>query len=137
MTTAEPRGTLTAGDSDQMRQLYRERAYLVAALVRSAVLDQGREAVIAYNDPDAPDLPVLYADTSAGQISWHINPVDLPLLAAVPVVADDDPRARWDGHDKQTALARLHALATPGREVRVTDQSAPQHQNGFPCAPTQ
>lgn len=99
-----------AGDSDQVRQLYRERAHLVAALVRWAVLDAGRDAVIAYNDPDQPHLPVLFADTSAGQISWHINPDDLSLFAAVPIVAHDDPRARWDGHDKHTALARLRAL---------------------------
>ncbi|MBN9748623.1 hypothetical protein DMP23_47440 [Amycolatopsis sp. A1MSW2902] len=95
-----------------MRQLYRERAHLISALVRRAVLDPGREAVIAYNDPDEPRLPVLYADTEAGQVSWHINPDDLPLFAAVPVVAPGDPRARWDGHDKQTALTRLRTLAT-------------------------
>ncbi|MBN9748562.1 hypothetical protein DMP23_47090 [Amycolatopsis sp. A1MSW2902] len=109
--TAEVAGTGPAGDSDQVRALYRERAHLVAALVRAAVLDVGRDAVIAYNDPDEPRLPVLYADTDAGQISWHINPEDLPLFAAVPVVDPGDPRARWDGHDKQTALTRLRTLA--------------------------
>lgn len=37
---------LTA-DSEQVRGLYRERAHLMAPLVRVSVLDQGREAVIA------------------------------------------------------------------------------------------
>lgn len=108
----EPAGAGPAGDSDQVRQLYRERAHLISALVRRAVLDVGRDAVIAYNDPNEPRLPVLYADTDAGQVSWHINPEDLPLFAAVPVVDPGDSRARWDGHDKQTALTRLRTLAT-------------------------
>lgn len=106
-------GTDLAADSEQVRGLYRERAHLLAALVRLAVLDRGQDAVIAYNDPAEPDLPVLYAHTSAGQVSWHLNPEHLGLFAAVPVVAPDDPRARWDGHDKDTALARLRELAEP------------------------
>jgi len=104
-------GTDLAADSDQVRSLYRERAHLVAALVRLAALDRGHPAVIAYNDPNEPALPVLYVHTDAGQISWHLNPDHLPLYTAVPVVEPDDPRARWDGHDKTTALARLCALA--------------------------
>jgi hypothetical protein len=85
--TGEPAGTSVAGDSDHVRQLYRERAHLISALVRRAVLD-------------------------AGQVSCHINPDDLPLFAAVPVVDPGDSRARWDGHDKQTVLTRLATLAT-------------------------
>ncbi|MBO0880987.1 MAG: hypothetical protein J2P17_11715 [Mycobacterium sp.] len=97
-----------AADSDQVRGLYRERAHLIAALVRQADLD----AVIAYNDPVEPELPVLYAHSPAGQLSWHLNPEHLALFTGVPVVAPDDPRARWDGHDKETALARLSKLST-------------------------
>lgn len=104
-------GTDLAADDEQVRGLYRERAHLVTALVRLAALDAGHPAVIAYNDPREPMLPVLYVHTAAGQISWHLNPEHLLLFAAVPVVEPDDPRARWDGHDKDTALARLLALA--------------------------
>lgn len=115
--TEKAAGTGPAGDSDQVRELYRERAHLISALVRRAVLDGGRDAVIAYNDPAEPRLPVLYADTDAGQLSWHLHPDDLPLFAAVPVVGPGDARARWDGHDKQTALARLRTLATSGHDA--------------------
>lgn len=100
-------GTDLSGDDEHTAELYRERAHLLAALVHLAELD----AVISYNDPNEPNLPVLYVDTVAGQISWHLNPDHLPLFAAVPVVDPEDRRARWDGHTKDTALARLRAVS--------------------------
>lgn len=121
-------GTDLSADSEGIRDLYRERAHLIAALVRLAALDSDRPAVIAYNDPNEPALPVLYVHTKAGQISWHLNPDDLSLYAAVSVVEPDDPRAIWDGHDKDTALARLRALAE-GQSQRGGLLRRNRHQN--------
>ncbi|RBM17965.1 hypothetical protein DI005_20770 [Prauserella sp. PE36] len=115
-----PAGTDLAADGEQVRDLYYERAHLLAVLAHRLA----REAVIAYNDPREPALPVLYLDTAAGQISWHLNPKHLSLFDTVPVVQPSDPRAAWDGHDKNTALTRLRALAqltSPAGESTQTD----------------
>lgn len=98
-------GTDLSADSAEVRELYRERAHLVAVL---AALYPAR---IAYNDPREPALPVLYLHTKAGQVSYHLNPDDLDLFGHVPVV--DGERSvftAWDGHDKATALQRLRRL---------------------------
>jgi hypothetical protein len=81
------------------RALYAERnllAQLVATMLGGWVVGI---------DSDNPDMPVLAIATSAGQISWHINPDDL-VLDRSPV----DVSAVWDGHDKATAQARIRAL---------------------------
>jgi hypothetical protein len=83
---------------------YRERAHLAAYLAAR------HPSRIAHNDPTAPDWPVLYVDTPAGQLTWHLNPDDLDLFTHVPVVASDDPAARWDGHTTPEKYRRLDAL---------------------------
>ncbi|MFC7344887.1 NUDIX domain-containing protein [Saccharopolyspora griseoalba] len=98
-------GSDLAGDSDQVRELYRERAHLVAVLAAQF------PARIAYNDPREPTLPVLYLDTTAGQVSYHLNPEDVALFGHVPVVDGDISSAVWDRHNKATALQRLRQLA--------------------------
>lgn len=84
--------------------VYRERTHLVAHLARL------NPSVLSYNDPDEPGWPVLYIDSPTGQLSWHINPDDLDLVADVPVVPGDDPRAQWDRHTVDEKYRRLDQL---------------------------
>ncbi|MFE7462274.1 WDGH domain-containing protein [Nocardiopsis terrae] len=84
--------------------VYRERARLAAYIAAR------HPSRIAYNDPESPDWPVLYIDTPASQLTWHLSPDDLDLFAHVPVVAPEHPRARWDGHTTPEKYRRLAAL---------------------------
>lgn len=78
--------------------LYRERAHLVAHL---AAVYPSRIGV----DPAEPDWPVVYVETEAGQLSWHIAPADLSLFSHVPR-GDVD----WDGHSTALKYQRLDNL---------------------------
>lgn len=88
--------------TDSETNPYRERAHLVAHLAAQYT------SVIAYGDD--PDWPVVYIDTPAGQLSWHLALSDLDLFAHVPTVAPEDYRAQWDGHDTPTKYDRLDEL---------------------------
>lgn len=81
-----------------MDDVYRERAHLVAHL---AALYPSRIGT----DPAEPDWPVVYVETEAGQLSWHIAADDLPLFAHVRR-GDAD----WDGHSTKEKYRRLDNL---------------------------
>lgn len=86
---------------------YRERAQLLAWLAAEA------PAVIAPAlDLDEPGWWIVYVNTTAGQLSWHISPRDAGLFTHVERVEPDDPRARWDGHTTAEKYDRIRALAT-------------------------
>ena len=85
--------------------IYRERAYLVAYLATRY------PSVLSYADPNEPEWPLVFVDTPAGQLSWHIAPEDLELFAALPIVEPYDARAIWDGHDAVEKYERLMRLA--------------------------
>lgn len=78
--------------------VYRERAHLVAHL---AALYPSHIGV----DPAEPDWPVVYVETDAGQLSWHLAADDLPLFAHVL-----RGEADWDGHTTVQKYARLDNL---------------------------
>ncbi|MFE4527132.1 hypothetical protein ACFRMO_08030 [Streptomyces anulatus] len=80
--------------------VYTERAHLLAVVV---ALFGG---VLSYTDPLTPGWPVLYVESPAGQLSWHIHPDDVWLFDQVPVV-DDYP---WDRHSTATKYRRVRAL---------------------------
>ncbi|MFD6401137.1 hypothetical protein [Nocardia sp. NPDC060249] len=89
-----------AADTSKARELYNERAALISVLASLF------PAAIAYNDPKAPDVPVIYIDSPCGQLSWHINPAHLRThFAAVPTVAPHS--IRWDGASKDVVLERV------------------------------
>lgn len=94
-----PNDPLQADDTD--RALYRERAHLVAFLAACY------PSLIAYNDPDEPNWPVVYVDSPAGQLSWHINPDDLDLFRHVTCNTVHYLRGQWDGHDTEEKYRRL------------------------------
>jgi hypothetical protein len=85
--------------------VYTERAVLVSFLC------QLYPSVMSYNDPAEPDWAVVYIDTPAGQLSWHIAPKDVMLFAHIsPPVDANDRRARWDGHTTRQKYLRLGDL---------------------------
>lgn len=84
--------------------VYRERAHLAAYVAAR------HPSRIAHNDPASPGWPVLYVDTPAGQLTWHLSADDLDLFPHVPVVDPDHPAARWDGHTTPEKYRRLGAL---------------------------
>jgi hypothetical protein len=85
--------------------VYRERAHLVAHVASLY------PSVIAYSDPSEPEWPVVYVDSPAGQLSWHLSKDDLDLFPHVPVVPADDSRAQWDGHTTEEKYERIGSLA--------------------------
>lgn len=96
----------TISETDGMRDLYRERAHLLALL--ASVLDPSMSH-IGETDPEAEGWPVLTFETPAGQGSWHIAPGDVALFAHIrPTTADDRP---WDGHTTEEKYARVALLS--------------------------
>lgn len=81
-------------DKTSMDDLYSQRASVVAALARMAIM-AGFKAGVGLDDKEANDIEwrrVLYVDTPAGQVSWHIAPCDQHLLEGIPAYA-----GKWDG----------------------------------------
>lgn len=89
--------------------VYRERAQLVA-LVASL-----HPSVRAYSDPDEPEWSVVYVDSPAGQLSWHIAESDIDLFTHVPLVDAGDPGSIWDNHTTEEKYRRVAEL-TKSRE---------------------
>jgi hypothetical protein len=83
---------------------YRERAALIAYLTANY------PSVIYYDaDPEAPGWPVIFTDTPAGQMSWHLAECDLGLFPHVRAVLLDRP-SPWDGHTTGEKYGRLADL---------------------------
>jgi hypothetical protein len=100
---------------DEVAAVYRERAHLVAYL---AAVHPSALGI----DPDEPDRPVVYIETDAGQLSWHLAPDDLPLFAHVPRSA---PGGLWDGHTTEQKYARLD---NPTRTIAAREDSCSPEQ---------
>lgn len=78
----------------QNNQLYTERAFAAIALARMALL-AGFKAGVGKDDKEQNDdewRVVLYVETPAGQVSWHIAPDDQTLLEGLPAYD-----GVWDG----------------------------------------
>jgi hypothetical protein len=88
----------TAGD-DGAREIYRERAHLVALLATiypAALIEHEPH----HPAPSAPAIrDVVYLETSRGQLSWHVHPDDVDeLFRHVGRVLPDDLAGKYDGH---------------------------------------
>jgi hypothetical protein len=88
---------------EQVRALYRERAYLVAFLA------SWYPSYIGYTDPAEPTYAVVTIQTPAGQMSWHIAPQDRELFEGIPATLDPAD-ATWDGHTTDVKYVRLYNL---------------------------
>lgn len=95
--------TDTAGsvdpDVNHDPNVYRDRAHLIALLTTHYPAIVGR-------DPAAPDWPVVYIETPAGQLSWHIAPDDMDLFSHLRGT-DRNP---WDGHSTDEKHRRIRML---------------------------
>jgi len=82
-------------------EAYFDRNQLALAFAKLA-LDRGWTTGLGI-DPDEPDWPVLYVDTPAGQLSWHLPKAE---------VVGEWPRyhGKWDGHTVEQKRARLASL---------------------------
>lgn len=79
-------------------EVYEERNRVVFAYAR-AMRQLGHDVGVVLDDPE---WPVIYVDTPAGQVSWHVPRDELPEdLAAL------DFRGKWDGHTTQEKYRRL------------------------------
>lgn len=82
---------------------YSERNQVVAALAKlfpSGVL----------HDESDPEWWIVYIDLPTGQVSWHFQTSELPLLDAFPKY-----EGQWDGHTTGEKYARLAALRPESR----------------------
>lgn len=87
-------------------QAYFDRNQLALAFGRMA-LAVGWTAGLGV-DPDEPDWPVLYVDSPAGQVSWHLP------AAEVDTAAWPKYPGWWDGHTVEIKRERLACLITGG-----------------------
>lgn len=88
---------------------YTERNRMVAALIKV-----GGYPAVTFEDQSEPGWWVVYANTPAGQVSWHVGIRDIGLFLDIPSVIDSP----WDGHDTDEKYRRVAALATsPAPEV--------------------
>ena len=78
---------------------YRERAQLVAWA--AAVYKSGWNT-----DPAWPDWRIVFVDSPAGQLSWHVAPDDWGLFEHVK----HDPAMVWDGHTTEQKYERIAEL---------------------------
>lgn len=73
---------------------YSQRAIAAVALAHTVLCYGGTAGTGLDSREDQPDAwrVVLYVDTPAGQLSWHIAPDDQPMLKGLPVY-----NGKWDG----------------------------------------
>jgi hypothetical protein len=86
--------------------VYRERAQFIALLTRSYPSCWGYDA-------DTPGWRVVYVQSPAGELSWHISPADWELFSHVP----HDERHVWDGHSTSEKYERMRRIAAPDPDV--------------------
>jgi hypothetical protein len=87
----------------QLTATYRERAHLAAFLT---VLYPS--VIVIDGDPSAPGWALVYVDSPAGQLSWHLSGDDLDLFPHVQRVASNE--VTWDGHTTEEKYERIRSL---------------------------
>lgn len=102
--------------STESDQIYRERARLVAFLAT-----QYKSEIWITTDPREDGWPLIFIETPAGQLSWHLSVSDLDLFMHVPKV-ETDQAPPWDGHTTQEKYGRLAKL------TRQISQSGARHR---------
>ena len=87
-----------------MNSVYRERNALVAFL--ASVYD----SVLVESSEDEQGWGIVFVETPAGQMSWHVHPDDFDLFERLEVVE----RYEWDGH---TTEEKYQLLASLGEDL--------------------
>jgi hypothetical protein len=84
---------------------YAERNKLVAALIRIT----GWPACMA-PDFDAPGYTVVYVESPAGQLSWHVSDEEIDQFLALGLPWRPWAPGVWDGHTTEEKYERLARL---------------------------
>jgi hypothetical protein len=124
LTARTPAGAEMGAYTDkEIAAVYRERARLIAFLAACypSVLVHGA-------DPETGDWPVIFVDTPAGQLTWHLAEGDLDLFAHVRAlhVAESGGEPKWDGHTTEEKHERLAELIPHAMDARDEPKSAPE-----------
>lgn len=100
--------------AEKLDAIYSERAELTAFLAAVITVHCSCSAVLCRNDPEWPELTVLYVNSPVGQVTWHIVPGDLWMFEHVPTVEPGSiaaaALATWDRHDTPEKRRRVRAL---------------------------
>jgi hypothetical protein len=102
---------LITGVERERNGAYRERARLVAYLAAcypSEIVEQAGQF--------ADEWPVIFVDTPAGQLSWHLSRADLDLFSHVRAFIGESP---WDGHTTEEKYERLAELIPHATDTRI------------------
>lgn len=92
-------------------QVYRERAHLVALL--ASLWPSTRTF------SDDAGYSVVYVDSPAGQLSWHIHPADAYLFHHVARTGSA-PEQLWDGHSTAEKYRRVASMCYDDRMENQT-----------------
>lgn len=97
-------------NQEALDSVYRERSKCIVGICRMA-LQLGWDACIGRHQPeddphwDPSWLNVVYVQTPAGQVSWHVSEEDMALFSFLP-----RKNVEWDGHTTEEKYDRLVAL---------------------------
>ena len=86
----------------KLNEVYAERNRLALTLARLAHA-LGHDAYFAEDKENGPDWCILFIETPAGQVSWHIPWDEVQGRHIMPYRLS----AEWDGHTKAQANRRL------------------------------
>jgi hypothetical protein len=96
------------GAHTALREVYRERAHLVALLASMYPSHGGKF------DQECPEWLVVIIELPTGQVSWHISPDDEYLFEHVRRTWNNN----WDGHTTALKYARVDAYTRANAEGR-------------------
>lgn len=86
--------TALQNQREATNRAYSQRAIAAVAFAHTVLCYGGNAGTGLDSREDQPNAwrVVLYVDTPAGQLSWHIAPNDQPMLKGLPVY-----NGKWDG----------------------------------------
>lgn len=102
-----------ASDHVLVARAERDNAYRDRARVTAVLAGLWPSVIVRGADESCPRWWVLFVDSPAGQLSWHVHPNDRNLFTHV-AEGDVSP---WDGHSSAIKAERLNQLST-GMPVR-------------------
>lgn len=92
----------------QKDEAYQERNQCVALVARMALRLGCRAGLAKHPESDtswdADWRNIVFVDLPAGQVSWHLHDLDLPLFDGLPAYPD-----AWDGHSTFEKYRRVNS----------------------------
>lgn len=116
-------------EAPELAAVYRERARLIAFLAACYP-----SAITLDADPEASGWAVIYVDTPAGQMTWHLSERDLDLFPHVEKAGAEDPALPvWDGHTTAAKYERLARLSASDPMAGGAGDSVADHPDYCRC----